>query len=316
MRAELSRSTPNLIKQRIPASLFEHRYIYLLVLPGILWFIVFCYLPMIGIVIAFEDYKLAKGIFGSQWAGLKYFIQFVTNYSFPTVIRNTVCISLLKIIIGFPAPIILALMLNEVKRMFFRRTIQTVSYLPHFVSWVVVLGIWGRVLSTEGGIVKELLSSREIVDVPVNFMLTSGYMWPIAIVSEIWKTIGWNSIIYLAALSNINPELYESAKIDGAGRFKQLVYITIPSIFPTISILFILSMGGILTANFDQLYILGAAPVLDVTEVIDTYIFRLGLKEMHYSLGAAAGLMRSVLSFILVLLTNKVVKMLGQEGIW
>ena len=302
--------------RKLFSRMVDQKYLYLLVLPGIVWFIIFCYIPMAGILMSFEDYQLSKGIFGSNWVGFKYFTQFLTSYSFPTVIRNTLAISFLKIIFGFPAPIILAIMLNEVKNMVFRRTIQTVSYLPYFVSWVVVIGIWGRILSPEGGIINEILVSLKIVDMPLNFMLTSKYMWSISVFTEIWKMIGWNSIIYLAALSAINPELYEAAKIDGAGRFKQILHITIPGIFPTISVLFILTMGGILTANFDQLYILGTPPVLDVTEVIDTYIYRFGLRGLQYSLGAAAGLMRSVIALFLVVITNKIVKMLGQGGIW
>lgn len=303
-------------KRSTLARIVSQKYLLLLVLPGILWFVIFCYIPMVGIVISFQDYQLSKGIFGSEWVGLKYFVQFVTSYSFPVVLKNTIGISLLKILFGFPAPILLALLLNEVRVMAFRRTIQTVSYLPHFVSWVVVLGIWNRLMSPEGGLFNEALGALKIVDVPVNFMLTSDYMWPIAVITEIWKTIGWSSIIYLAALSSINPELYESARMDGAGRLRQLLHITIPGIFPTISILFILSMGSILTSNFDQLYIMGAAPVLDATEVIDTYIYRLGLRDLQYSLGAAAGLMRSVIAFLLVVITNRIVKALGQEGIW
>lgn len=317
MNRQMSIKTKNVqSKSKLLATLVQQKYLYLLVLPGVIWFIVFCFVPMVGILIGFQDYKVYKGILGSEWVGLKYFIQFVTSFSFPTVIRNTVVISLLKIIFGFPAPIILALMLNEVKKMAFRRTIQTLSYLPHFVSWVVVLGIWSRLLSPEGGMINEILMSLNIIDSSMNFMMTSKYMWPIAVITEIWKTIGWSSIIYLAALSSLNPELYEAARMDGAGRFKQLLHITIPGILPTVCILFILAMGGIFTSNFDQLYMMGAAPVLDVTEVIDTYIYRIGLRQLQYSIGAAAGLMRSVLAFLLVVLTNKIIKTLGQDGIW
>jgi putative aldouronate transport system permease protein len=297
-------------------TLINQRYIYLMVLPGIIWFIVFCYVPMPGIMIAFQKYTVTKGIFGSPWVGLKYFTQFLTSYSFPIVLRNTLVISFLKLLFGFPAPILLALILNEVKHLAFKKTIQTISYLPNFVSWVVVLGIWYRLMSPEGGLVNTVLVSLGVLSTPLNFMNTSAYMWPVAVLTEIWKTIGWNSIIYFAALSSINPELYEAAKIDGASRLQQMRHITLPGISATISILFILAMGGILASNFDQLFILGSSPVLDVTEVIDTYIYRIGLQQLQYSLAAAAGLMRAILSLLLVYITHRVAKALGQEGLW
>ena len=297
-------------------TLISQRYIYLMVLPGIIWFIIFCYIPMSGILIAFQKFSVTKGIFGGPWVGFMYFKQFLTSYSFPIVLRNTLVISFLKLLVGFPAPIILALILNEVKNPGFKKSIQTISYLPHFVSWVVVLGIWYRLMSPEGGLINIVLVSLGVLRTPLNFMNTSAYMWPIAVLTDIWKSIGWNSIIYLAALSAINPELYEAARIDGSSRFQQVRHVTLPGILPTISILFILAMGGILASNFDQLFILGTAPVLDVTEVIDTYIYRIGLQQLNYSLAAAAGLMRAILSLVLVYLTHRFAKALGQEGLW
>lgn len=296
--------------------MLAQKFLYLMVIPCLIWFIIFNYIPMAGIVIAFKDYTFAKGIWGSPWSGLDYFKQFVTGYHFKIILLNTLAISLLKLIFAFPAPIVLALLLNEVRKQMFKRSIQTLSYLPHFVSWVIVLGIWGRMLSVDEGIVNRFLLHLGIVHEPLNFMLTSKYMWPIAIITEVWKNIGFNSIIFLAALSSINPELYEAAGIDGAGRFSKLVHISLPGIRPTIAILFILAVGGIFTANFEQLYILGLPPVLDKTEVIDTYIYRYGLQNLQYSVGAAAGLLRSFVALILVLLTNRIVKMLGEDGLY
>ncbi|RAV21623.1 ABC transporter permease [Paenibacillus contaminans] len=292
------------------------KYLYLMVVPCLVWFIVFNYIPMAGIVIAFKDYTFAKGIWGSPWAGLDHFKQFVTGYHFKIILVNTLAISLLKLIFAFPAPIVLALLLNELRSKLFKRSIQTLSYLPHFVSWVIVLGIWGRMLSIDEGIVNRFLVSLGIVGEPINFMLTSGYMWPIAVVTEIWKSIGFSSIIFLAALSSINPELYEAASMDGAGRFSKMFHISLPGIRSTIAILFVLAVGGIFSANFEQLYIMGLPPVLDKTEVIDTYIFRYGLQNLQYSAGAAAGLLRSFVALILVLLTNRIVKMLGEDGLY
>lgn len=301
---------------RLLQRMAAQKYLYLMVIPCIIWFIIFDYIPMAGIVIAFKEYSFADGIWGSPWAGLEYFRQFIDGYHFKIILINTLAISFLKLFFSFPAPIILALLLNEVRKQMFKRTIQTLSYLPYFVSWVIVLGIWGRMLSIDGGIINELLVSIGIVNEPVNFMLMSKYMWSIAVTTEVWKNIGFNSIIFLAALSAINPELYEAASIDGAGRFSKLLHISLPGIRPTVAILFILAIGGIFSANFEQLYILGLPPVLDKTEVIDTYIYRYGLQNLQFSIGAAAGLLRSFVALLLVLLTNRIVKMLGEDGLY
>ncbi|UVI33370.1 ABC transporter permease [Paenibacillus spongiae] len=305
-----------MISKRLFHRMLAQKYLYLMVVPCMIWFIVFNYIPMAGIIIAFKKYTFAKGIFGSPWAGLQYFEQFVTGYHFKIILINTLAISFLKLIFAFPAPIALALLLNEVKLKLFKRSVQTLSYMPHFISWVIVIGIWGRMLSVDEGIVNTVLIKLGIADEPINFMLTSQYMWSIATLSEIWKTVGFSSIIYLAALSAINTELYEAAGIDGAGRFRKLFHITLPGIRPTIAILFILAIGGIFSSNFDQLYIMGLPPVLDKTEVIDTYIYRYGLQHLQYNIGAAAGLLRSFVALILVLLTNKIVKMLGEDGLY
>jgi putative aldouronate transport system permease protein len=296
--------------------IIAQKYLYLMVIPCLIWFIIFEYIPMAGVVIAFKDYTLSKGIFGSPWSGLENFQQFVTGYHFKIILINTVAISLLKLFFAFPAPIILALLLNELRNQIFKRTIQTISYLPYFISWVIVLGIWGRMLSVDQGLVNSFLLNSGLIDNPINFMLTSNYMWSIIVVTDIWKNIGFNSIIFLAALSAINPELYEAADMDGAGRFSKLIHISLPGIRPTIAILFILAVGGIFSSNFEQLYILGLPPVLNKTEVIDTYIYRYGLQNLQYSLGAAAGLLRSFVALMLVLLTNYIVKKLGEDGLY
>jgi putative aldouronate transport system permease protein len=278
---------------------------------------------MFGILTAFKDYSLAKGVIGSPWAGLKYFQQFVTSIFFPTVVKNTVCIGLLKVLFAFPAPIVLALLLNELRSNKLKHVIQTASYLPYFVSWAIVLGIWFRLLSVDGGLVNNLLVGLKLTDKPINFTQTPQYMWPFAVFTEVWKNIGFNSIIYVAALSTINPELYEAARIDGAGRFRQLLHITLPEIRPTIAILFIFTMGtifggtgGMQNSNFEQMLILGSTPVRNVTEIIDTYIYRIGLQNLQYSVATAAGLLRSVLSLLVLIVTNKVIVLLGESGIW
>lgn len=308
----------NKLKNRLKIlkTVSNQKYLLLMVVPFIIWFIIFCYIPMFGIVSAFQNFEPLKGYFGSKWVGIKHFELFLTGYHFPIILKNTVVLTFLKILFGFPAPIILALLLNEMKNGLYKKTVQTISYLPYFVSWVIVLGIWGRILSSDGGVVNNFIMPIFNIEEPIPFLSLNQYMWPIAILTEIWKGVGWGTIIYLAALSAINIELYEAARIDGAGRWKQVWHITLPGIKPTIAILFIFSMGGLVSGNFEQLWILGTPAVRQVTEVIDTYVARVGLMQGQFSLGTAAGLMTSVVSFLLVLLTNKIVTSLGEEGIW
>lgn len=301
---------------KLLSSVVQQRYLLLMLLPGVIWYVIFCYVPMPGVLIAFKEYKLSRGIFGSDWAGMKYFMQFVTGFHFWTLIRNTVCISALKILFVFPAPILFALLLNELTGSRFKRCVQTISYLPHFVSWVIVIGIFQRILSPDDGLLNGLLISLGIIDNPVNFLTISDYIWPVAVLTDLWKGVGYSSIIYLAALSNINPELYEAARIDGVNRLQQAWHITLPGIRPTIAILFIFAVGGLFGSNFEQMYLLGSKPVLDVAEVINTYIYRSGLENLNYSLSTAAGLFASLLSFLMLLMTNTVVKALGEDGIW
>jgi len=306
----------NLKTRKFLNKLNSQKYLYALLIIPLIWFIIFCYYPMTGIIIAFKDFDLAKGIFGSPWAGLKFFKQFVQSYQFVLVLKNTICISLLKLVIGFPMPIIFALLLNEVRNMRFKKIVQTISYLPYFISWVIIIGIWGTMLSVDGGIINRLLMYLGIINEPENFMLMSKYMWSMAVITDIWKNLGWNSIIFLASLASINPELYDAAGIDGAGRWKQLWHVTLPGIRPTITIMLIFAVGSILNANFEQMYMLGKMPVLDATEVIDTYVYRFGLRQLQFSIGSAASLMRSVVAIILLLVTNKLAKLVGEEGIW
>ena len=303
-------------RRRFLNRLNSQKYLYMLLAVPLIWFLVVCYYPMAGIVIAFKEFDLSKGIFGSPWVGLKYFRQFAESYQFATVLRNTLGISILKLIIGFPIPIIFALMLNEVRSLKYKKVVQTVSYLPYFISWVIIIGIWGTMLSVDGGIINKLFIYLGIVNEPVNFMLSSQYMWPISIITDIWKNIGWNSIIFIASLASINTELYDASGIDGAGRWKQLWHVTLPGMRPTITIMFIFAVGSIFYANFEQMYMLGKLPVLDATEVIDTYVYRVGLKQLQFSIGAAASLMRSVVAIILLFITNKLAKLVGEEGIW
>lgn len=289
--------------------ILRHKYYYVLLFPGILYFLVFNYIPMGGLLIAFQDYKLAKGITGSAWAGLKWFDMLFSSPDFWTALRNTLLISFYKLVFNFPAPIILALMINEVASTKFKRTIQTIIYFPHFVSWVVLGGILFTVLSPSTGILSALgVTTSPLMD-PRSFR-------SLLVISEIWKNIGWGTIIYLAAISGINPELYDAAKVDGASRYRLIRHITVPSISGTIVILLILRTGHILSAGFDQVFVLYHPLVYEVADILDTYVYRVGLTSGRFSLATAAGLFQSVVGLVLLLITNAAAKKIGGRGIW
>ncbi|WP_200634385.1 MULTISPECIES: ABC transporter permease [Paenibacillus] len=262
-----------------------------------------------GVLIAFQDYKLAKGITGSAWAGLKWFDMLFSSPDFWTALRNTLLISFYKLVFNFPAPIILALMINEVANTKFKRTIQTIIYFPHFVSWVVLGGILFTVLSPSTGILSALgVTTSPLMD-PRSFR-------SLLVISEIWKNIGWGTIIYLAAISGINPDLYDAAKVDGASRYRLIRHITVPSISGTIVILLILRTGHILSAGFDQVFVLYHPLVYEVADILDTYVYRVGLTSGRFSLATAAGLFQSVVGLVLLLFTNAAAKKIGGRGIW
>jgi putative aldouronate transport system permease protein len=291
-------------------------YYYLMLAIPIAWYIVFSFIPMAGLVIAFKDYRLADGIFGSKWVGLRFFEQIFTDYYSKKVLINTVGISFYKLLVGFPAPILFALLLNELRLVPFKKVTQTISYLPYFISWVVIIGIWRAMLSVDGGVVNNVLVGVGILDEPISFILQRKAIWPLAVLTEVWKNLGWNSIIYIAAIAGINPELYEAAAMDGATRFRRVWNVTLPGIRPTIVILLIFSIGSLFSGNFDQMYMLGVGPVQDAAEIIDTYIYRQGLQKLQFSLGTAASLLRSILIFLLVALSNAGAKAVGEEGVW
>jgi putative aldouronate transport system permease protein len=296
--------------------IWNDRYLYLFVIPGVIWFLIFCYQPMYGVLIAFKDYDIVAGVYNSEWVGLKYFSDFFHDFNFNSIMINTIAISLLKLLIGFPAPIILALLLNEVKKKMFKRITQTVTYLPFFVSWVVVSGIWYELLTVDqGGIVNTFLMNIGLFKEPVFWFGNPDYFWGLVVASDIWKGIGWGSIIYLAALSGVDVDLYEAAVMDGASRWKQTWHITLPGIRSTIIILFILNVGSILNAGFDQIYVMQNPAVMDRAQIIDTYVMTTGIFQANYSIAAAVGLFKSIVGLIMLLLVNALVKILGEEGV-
>lgn len=281
----------------------------MLVIPGLLLVLVFQYIPMYGLVMAFQDFNIFEGIWKSEWAGLKHFIRFFQDPRFFEVIRNTIVLSSLKIAIGFPAPIILALMLNEVRHMMFKRTVQTITYLPHFLSWVIVAGFATSILATDNGSLNILLQKLHIIKEPIAFFSIPEYFWGIIVGTNLWKSIGFNSIVYIAAIAGISPQLYEAASIDGASKFKQMYLITIPVIMPIIVIFLILDIGNLLNAGFEDLLLLGNNPVLrQVSDVIDTYVYRVGISNGLYSYATAIGLFKAVISVTLLTVANQVAR--------
>ncbi len=288
----------------------------LMVIPALALIILFSYVPMYGIMIAFQDYKIGSSFSSSPWVGFKHFAYFFNSPDFALVMKNTIIISLLKFLIGFPAPIILALMLNEIRRMRFKRIVQTVTYLPHFMSWVIIGGLVGSMLATDNGSINMLLEKLNLIDEPINFLSMPEYFKTILVSTSVWKEIGFGSIVYLAAIAGVDPSSYEAASIDGASRFKQIYLITLPSIMPVVSIFMILAIGHLLSAGFEDILVLAPNPALrDVSDVIDTYVVRVGINNYRYSYATAVGLFKAVISVGLLTIANYVAKKSG-NSLW
>ncbi|WP_135549631.1 ABC transporter permease [Paenibacillus cymbidii] len=291
------------------------RYLYLFLLPVIVYYLLFRYAPMIGQIIAFKNFTISGGIFGSEWAGLAHFRELFDKETFWQVLRNTLFLNVFSLAVGFPVPIILAIMLNEVRLSFYRRVIQSIVYIPHFISWVILSGMVAAVLSPSTGIVNFLL--HRVFGIEPIYFLISTFWWPIAFVlSGIWQGAGWGTILYLAAMANIDPQLYEAARMDGAGKLRQIWHITLPGIRSIIAIILILSMGSMMDVGFEHIYALQNDMVVDVAEVISTYVYKQGIRSMDYSFTTALGLFQSAVGFVLIVSVNKIVKAMGERGIW
>lgn len=288
--------------------------LYLFILPGVIIVVLFNYIPMLGLQLAFKDYNLGTSMWASPWIGLDHFREFMASSDFWEATANTFLLTMLRLLFTFPAPIILAILINEIRNAAFKRTVQSISYLPHFISWVVVFGFLDALLSIQGGAVNSVIQSFGIE--PIPFMGSETWFRPLFLISSIWKEVGWGSILYLAAITAINPELYEAASMDGAGRFKQMRYVTLPALVPIISIMLVLSIPGLLSIGIDQIYPMINAANMGVAEVIDTYVLRLGIGQAQYSMTTAIGMVTGILTTILLLICNTVSKRLGGEGIW
>ena len=290
-----------------------HKGAYLIVLPVVVFYILFHYKPMYGLIIAFKNYSPAKGIMGSSWAGLKHFEDFLTNPYFWRLMRNTLTISLSNLIFSFPAPIILALLLNEIKNKAFLRGSQMIMYIPHFISLVVICGMIINFTDIDG-VINDLLNVFGIER--KAYLNYPQYFVPIYVISDIWQGIGWNSIIYMAALTGIDTSLYEAATIDGAGRWKQTLHVTIPGILPTIIIMLLMRIGNLLSVGYEKVILLYNPLTYETADIISTYVYRKGLLEQNYSFSTAVGLFNSIISFILLIGANTLSKRCGEGSLW
>jgi putative aldouronate transport system permease protein len=290
------------------------RYMYLLILPGLIYFLLFKYFSMWGILLAFKDYSFVLGFWESQWVGLTHFRDFLASDDFWVLFRNTLVLSILNLVLFFPAPIVFSLILNEVREKISKRFFQTVVYIPHFFSWVVVVGISVIFLSTQDGIVNKMIV--ESGHDSIGFLTTPEYFRANYVLQNIWKETGYNSIIFLAALTTIDPSLYEAAVMDGASRWKRMLHITLPALKSTIIILFILRLGHVLDTGFEHIFLMLNPMVLEVGDVFDTYVYREGILMGHLSYTTAVGLFKSIIAFILVVSFNYLAKKTGEEGVF
>lgn len=299
--------------KRFCKALARDKWLYLIMLLPIAYYVIFCYYPMYGVTLAFKNFKPKLGIMGSPWVGMKYINQIVGDSYFWTVFKNTIVLNLENIVVSFPAPIILALLLNEVTNQRYKRLVQTVSYLPHFISTVVVVGMLSTMFSSTG-IVNQGLNLLGIESKP--FMVAAGYFRPMYIGSNVWQSIGWGSIIYLAALSGLDMELYEAARIDGAGRWQQTLHITIPGILPTIIIMLILDMGKIMNVSYTKILLMMTGSNQSVSDVISTYVYRRGITGGDFEYATGVGLFQSLVSLMFVVATNAISRRATETSLW
>lgn len=309
-----TRTTKHNVEKRWFYEYWKYKYLTLMFVPAIIYYIIFHYIPIYGIQIAFKSYRFDLGIWGSPWIGFENFKTLLHTGSFWEVLRNTLTISFYKLLIGFPAPVIFALFLNEINHTSLKKTVQTISYLPHFMSWVVLGGLFAQFLSPSIGPINLFLKSIGIN--PIYFLADPKWFRFVLVTTSVWKGIGWGSVIYLASISSINTEMYEAAIVEGANRFHRAIYVTIPSLAPVITIMLIFSIGGLINDDFDQIFNLYNPAVYSVGDVLSTYSYRMGLVNMEYSFSTAVGLFKNIISFILIIMANKIANKINDYGIW
>ncbi len=284
--------------------------------PGLILLIVFSYVPMIGLILAFKDYSSLEGIFGSRWVGFQWFEEFFSSPFFFRTLRNTVLISVLKIIFSFPVPLLFAVLLNEVGNKVFKRTVQTISYMPHFISTVIVVSIMKTMLSPDGGVLNEVLITLGIVDESISFFNEPSWFRTLYVSSEIWQNFGWDSIIYLACITSIDTQLYEAAQLDGAGRWKQTIYITFPGLKNITITMLILAFGSMMSVGFEKILLMYNPAVYETSDVISTYIYRIALVDDNIGYGVAVGLFNSVINLILIVAFNLISRKISEVSLW
>ena len=302
-------------RERLWTEFKKQKWLQLMVIPGIIFILIFNYIPMYGVIIAFKDFNFTEGIMGSPWVGFKHFKDFLLTPNLGNIFYNTFGITITRLVVGFPMPIIFALLLNELTNAPFKKIIQSISYLPHFISFVVIAGMMSKLLATNG-VVNDFLVATHLADEPIQFLGEKDYFWGLIVGSGIWQGVGYSSILYLAAITGVDPALYEAATIDGAGRFKKWIYVTIPSIMPIVVIQLIMSVNGILSAGMDNILLLQNSQVMERAEVLDTYIYKVGLQDGRFSFSAAVGLFTTAIRISLVMFTNYVSKRVTEYGLW
>jgi len=286
----------------------EQKYLIFMSFPFLVWLFIFKYIPLWGWTMAFQKYMPGRPFFQQEWVGFKYFISMFQDSLFYNTMRNTIAMSGLALIFGFTLPVILAVLINELQGTKFKKTVQTISYLPHFVSWVIVASIFSKMLSMDGGVINNILLSMGIISAPISFMGEPKMFWGIVTLADVWKEVGWNSIIFLAAIAGISPDLYESAMVDGANRFKRIWHITLPGILPTVMVILIMTMGNLINIGFEKQYLMRTSLVRDYSDVLDLYILDYGVNAGRWAFGTAAGMFKSVVSIMLLFGANTISK--------
>lgn len=297
--------------QSLVKRIIKSRSYYFLLIPATVYFIIFHYIPIFGVSLSFQKFRLFGG---NQWVGLRYFQELFSSSTFYRALGNTLIISALKIIISVPVPVILAILMNEVRNRYFKKFVRSVAYLPHFLSWVVITGVFVTILSPVNGLVNEIIKAFGGQSIP--FMTSSYHFRGVLVASEIWRSAGWDSILYTAALMSIDPLLYEASRIDGASRWQQTLYITVPELLRTIVTVFILNVGFFMNAGFDQVFNMMNDSVIGVADIIDTYAYRIGLIQMNYSYATAVGLFQGLIGLVLIVLTNRIARRNESGSLW
>lgn len=300
--------------RRLGLDLRRDKYLYLLALPGLLFFLLFKYIPMGGIVISFQNYSPFAGITGSEWVGLEHFQRFFSNPEFMLLFRNTMAINIMNLVLFFPLPIVLSLLLNELRSVLYKRLVQSIVYMPHFLSWVIIAGLTFLLFAKGEGLVNKILVS--LGGSRMDVLTNPDLFWIMLTLQSIWKECGWGTILFLAAMAGIDPQVYEAAKIDGANRLRQMWHITLPGIRNVVIILLILRLGHMMDVGFEQVFLMYNGAVSEVAEVFDTYVYRVGIQQAQFSYSTAAGLFKSVVGLTMVVIANWFAKKMGEEGVY